>query len=485
MGELGEFAKHAAEFKALDVQLLAISVDPADRAREVQSRFKDAVPILSDAKQQVMDLYGTRSPEYKNQLGIDINTPTLVLIDRQGIIRWIHQASNYRIRASVEDDLAEARKLPPATAKPPENVPAAASVTGQYMDRGGGKLYYEECGSGHAINVVLLHDGLLHSVSWDGVWQPLCAQYHVLRYDRRGYGRSAAAIAPYVPEDDLLLMLEHAGMQRAILVGNSSGAGLALDFALAHRERTEGLFLIGPVVHGMPSSAYFLERGNRNSEPAARGDMEAAARNWSQDRYLVAHDDPPARQALFQALAQNPQNLKTGGQFEIRPSPPTVLRLNQIQAPTLLLVGDADIADVIAYAGALEAELPIALFEVWQDSGHMIQLEHPSQVVERFQRFARLADRSEVAVATAVLQKYAGSYRFFNRSIRISLRDRHLALELPDLPAKPLFAATNDRFFVRTTETEFEFHADARGKISELVIYNADGNTLRCPRDAG
>lgn len=130
MGELGEFAKHAAEFKALDVQLLAISVDPADRAREVQSRFNDAVPILSDAKQQVMDLYGTRSPEYKNQLGIDINTPTLVLIDRQGIIRWIHQASNYRIRASVEDDLAEARKLPPATARPPENVPArAVSVT--------------------------------------------------------------------------------------------------------------------------------------------------------------------------------------------------------------------------------------------------------------------------------------------------------------------------------------------------------------------
>jgi hypothetical protein len=35
------------------------------------------------------------------------------------------------------------------------------------------------------------------------------------------------------------------------------------------------------------------------------------------------------------------------GQFEVRPTPPTVLRLAQIAAPALVLVGDADIADVI------------------------------------------------------------------------------------------------------------------------------------------
>ena len=74
-------------------------------------------------------------------------------------------------------------------------------------------------------------------------------------------------------------------MDRAILVGNSSGAGLALDFALAHPNMTEGLFLIGPVVHGMPSSAYFLERGNRASAPLSDGDAKGAAENWSRDKY--------------------------------------------------------------------------------------------------------------------------------------------------------------------------------------------------------
>ena len=49
--------------------------------------------------------------------------------------------------------------------------------------------------------------------------------------------------------------------------------------------------------------------------------------------------------------------------MEIRPSPPTVTRLSQIHATTLVLVGDADIADVLAYSGAIDndrAPRPVA-----------------------------------------------------------------------------------------------------------------------------
>jgi hypothetical protein len=57
-----------------------------------------------------------------------------------------------------------------------------------------------------------------------------------------------------------------------------------------------------------------------------------------------------------------------------------------------------------------------------------------------------------------------------------------LWLRLPDLPDKPLFAASSNRFFVRTAETEFEFTADSAATRSELVIYNGGGATIRCPR---
>src|ERR1022692_111471 len=77
----------------------------------------------------------------------------------------------------------------------------APASAGGYIEVGSAKVWYEECGSASSLGVVLLHDGLLHSVTWDGVWPSLCAKYHVVRYDRRGYGRSEPAKTPFVPED--------------------------------------------------------------------------------------------------------------------------------------------------------------------------------------------------------------------------------------------------------------------------------------------
>src|ERR1700683_408387 len=85
-----------------------------------------------------------------------------------------------------------------AQAQPSE----APSSPGKYASLNGFKIYYEECG-GPGINPVLLHDGLLYSITWDQGWKPLCSKYHVMQYDRRGYGRSEAAREPFAPGEDL------------------------------------------------------------------------------------------------------------------------------------------------------------------------------------------------------------------------------------------------------------------------------------------
>jgi peroxiredoxin len=111
MAELGEFVKHQQELQELDVQVLAISVDPIDKIIEARAKLKAPFPMLSDSDEKVMDLYGTRSPVYKNRNGAAINTPTLVLIDKKGDIRWLHQAADYRIRAPISEVLNEIRQL--------------------------------------------------------------------------------------------------------------------------------------------------------------------------------------------------------------------------------------------------------------------------------------------------------------------------------------------------------------------------------------
>jgi 3-oxoadipate enol-lactonase len=366
---------------------------------------------------------------------------------------------------------------------PDQTVPAAAG-NGQYANVGDTRIWYEECrpASATATAVVLLHDGLAHSVTWDDVWTPLCAQYHVVRYDRRGYGRSEPAKAPFVPEDDLAAIMRRVHMERAIIAGNSSGGALALDFALAHPEMVEGLFLIGPVVHGMASSEYFNQRGERNSAPLEHGDAKAAAENWSRDRFLIAGDNPRARKELYDTLTQNPQNLRVGGGMEIRPSPPSVLRLPQIKAPALVLVGEADIGDVFACSGAIDAALPLASLEIWKDAGHLIQIEKPAELVSRFNSFVAVATRKEAEVPEGTLRQYVGEYRIFNRTAKLFLQDRRLVLEFPGDPYRWLFAASETRFFLRTGKAEIEFEKDAGGKIVGMAIHNSDGSVIRGPR---
>lgn len=353
---------------------------------------------------------------------------------------------------------------------------------GHYVDVGGAKLWYEECGATNSkASLVLLHDGLVHSVTWDDEWPLLCAKYHVVRYDRRGYGRSDASKAQFVPEDDLVKVMHQVHMEHAFIVGCSSGGGLALDFAVAHPAMADGLLLIGPVVHGMPSTPYFNSRGAKNSAPLDRGDIKAAADNWSKDRFLIFGDNPAARKKIYDVLLQNPQNLKVNGGLEVRPSPPTVNRLSEIRVPAKVLVGEGDIADVIAYSGAILADAPLATFEVWDRAAHLLQLERPQEVAGAVDRLVNRALLKEVIVPAAMLQSYVGQYKFMDRTAKILFKNDRLLLELPGSPYYWLFAASDSHFFARTLGTEFEFHKDASGKVAEMVVFNGN-DQIKCPR---
>jgi 3-oxoadipate enol-lactonase len=262
-----------------------------------------------------------------------------------------------------------------------------------YLDVTGAKVYYEECGSGPAI--VLLHDGLLASASWDEIWQPLAAKYHVIRCDRRGYGRSDSATGSFSPGEDLAKLLRHLNVEHALVVGSSSGGALAIDFALEHPGMVNGLFLIGPILHGLDFSAEFRERANRNNEPMKRDDVRAMARNWSQDQFLTAGTNEKGRRKIFDELVASAEKLKKyDGALEEKLSPSASKRLTEIKAPTLILVGEGDIADVRTHSAAINTGIAGSDRVIVKNAGHLIQLDKPEEVVRRLENFAeRVAGR--------------------------------------------------------------------------------------------
>jgi len=248
-------------------------------------------------------------------------------------------------------------------------------------------LYYEECGSGQEI-IVLIHDGVVNSAVWDDVWPDFCRNFRTIRYDRRGYGRSPESSVRYHEVDDLKLLLQHLHVMRTALVGSSHGSELSIDFTLAHPELVQQLVLVGPVVNGLPYSRHFLERGRQAFELLAQGDITGAIAEWSQDRYLIAPGNKLARKRLFDLLTANPQDMRH--EERLLPGKPALPRLGDIRVPTLILTGDADIPDVHAHAGAIESGIPNARRVVVEDVGHLMYLEKPAEFSRLVIEFIRL-----------------------------------------------------------------------------------------------
>jgi 3-oxoadipate enol-lactonase len=353
---------------------------------------------------------------------------------------------------------------------------ADSKPAGHYLDLDGGRIYYEECGAGQSI--VLLHDGLVHSVGWDGEWKPLCAKFHVIRYDRRGYGRSTLPTAAFDPRADLAALLKHLNTTRATVVGCSSGSALAIDFAIAYPEIVERLVLIGAVVHGMPSSSHFSERGKKNSAPIEKGDLRAGAENWSKDRYLIADGHDAARKTLYDILLQNPQNLKYTGKWEQRTPVPAISRLDEIHIPTLILVGEYDIPDVHAHSGVIQAGIWGSRRETLTDCGHLISLEKPEELTAKIANFVQ--KYLIVTVPGNILATYAGRYKL-NGESEILVHDGRLLIHLTAEKDLPLFPVSESKFLLLWPDVEIQFVKDANGMVTGLDI-NQDGKVSHFPR---
>ena len=255
-------------------------------------------------------------------------------------------------------------------------TPLPASIPGAFLNVENGKIYYEECGSGPQT-VVLIHDGVLDSAVWNDVWPEFCRYFHTIRYDRRGYGHSPAATEWYLATDDLATLLRHLKVSHAAVVGSSHGGEISINFALDHPELVQQLVLVGAVVGGMPYSKHFLDRGNALGKPLEKADVQGAIAAAVKDKYLIAPGHDAAKKRMGDLLAANPQDM-THADFELAQMP-ALPRLHEITAPTLIVTGDADIPDVHAHAGAIEAGIRRSRSIVLSNAGHLLYLELPDE----------------------------------------------------------------------------------------------------------
>jgi pimeloyl-ACP methyl ester carboxylesterase len=110
----------------------------------------------------------------------------------------------------------------------------------------GQQIYFEDTG-GDAAPIVLSHGFLMDHEMFAPQVEALRDRYRVVTWDERGFGQTQFDGAPFTYWDsaaDCLGLLDHLGIDRAVLGGMSQGGFLSLRAALTAPERVRALVLL-------------------------------------------------------------------------------------------------------------------------------------------------------------------------------------------------------------------------------------------------
>jgi len=115
-----------------------------------------------------------------------------------------------------------------------------------YGDVNGQRIFFEDSG-GAGPAVVLAHGFLMDHTMFDPQVAALAGGVRVIRWDERAHGRTEWDGEPFTywdSADDCIGLLDHLGLERAVLGGMSQGGFLSLRAALRYPDRVKGLVLI-------------------------------------------------------------------------------------------------------------------------------------------------------------------------------------------------------------------------------------------------
>ncbi|MBN2045601.1 MAG: alpha/beta hydrolase [Anaerolineales bacterium] len=261
-------------------------------------------------------------------------------------------------------------------------------------------FHYKTGGSGEPA-MILLHGFGASLYSWREVTPVLSEDYTVYAYDRLAFGLTERPATwtgenPYTPQASLSQldqMLDAWGLDQVVLVGNSAGGRVAMEYTLLHPERVLALILVSPALGTGQSpvtkfSALMKLPQARRIGPLlvrsiADSGLETLATAWHNPQNQPEDTIPLYTKPL---QAENWDialwHFSTSMVESQLPN-----QLDQFNLPILLLTGDDDRIVPTEGTIALKDQIPGAELVVLPECGHVPQEECPVLFLEAVEEF--------------------------------------------------------------------------------------------------
>jgi len=256
--------------------------------------------------------------------------------------------------------------------------------------------------TGHRPVLLLVHGMAGSSSTWREVMPALAQRYTVIAPDLPGHGESDKPLQDYslgAQANALRDLLVATGIDRATIVGQSLGGGIAMQLAYQHPQHCERLVLVSS--GGLGREVSLLLRALtlpgvdflspvlfpsfvRGAGNAVSGWLRSAGlrapgieQEW---RSYVSLIDPDTRRAFLRTLRAV---VDVGGQ--------TVSALDRLYLaslmPALIVWGERDRIIPVAHAHEAHAAMPGSRLVIFEESGHFLHTEEPARFVETLVEF--------------------------------------------------------------------------------------------------
>lgn len=240
-------------------------------------------------------------------------------------------------------------------------------------------LYYESHGDGPPV--VMSHGAGSNHVSWWRQVFDLASEFTVVTYDLRGFGLSGEdGRGGDAPVDDLAGLIDHLGLDRVMMVGQSLGGIVAGAYTSRHPEKVKALVLTssrGSFAGGRPANEARPEPVPYAQRVGGMLGMDGF-RERNPQTFMLAEE--------IAGLNVHVNASALDDAFQIKGDVGVLVEAN---IPVLLINGEDDPRGTTGHMKKIEEQIPNSRFELITDAGHLAFCERPEAYNELLLGFLR------------------------------------------------------------------------------------------------